>query len=385
MRLGIDASNIRAGGGVTHLVELLRAAKPSGSGFSHIVVWGGRALLDQIENRPWLHKNHQVMLDKSLPYRSFWQRYELSKKARSEGCHILFVPGGSYSGSFRPVVAMSQNLLPFEWREMRRYGFSWMTLKMLMLRFVQSRTFQQAEGLIFLSQYARETIQKVVCSPLAKHVIIPHGIKESFLRPPSKQSPICSYSDERPMRILYVSKIDMYKHQWHVAEAVAELRKRGTPIVLDLVGPAYPKAMKRLQRALKIVNNGDAAVRYLGEKSFDDMHTLYSQTDLCLFASSCENLPNILIEGMASGAPIACSRRGPMPEVLGDDGFYFNPEDVTSIIDALSSMIGSPDLREKKARNSFVRARSFSWVRCAKQTLAFISEVAHSHPVCASS
>lgn len=42
MILGIDASNIRAGGGVTHLVELLRAANPSVHGFEKVIVWGDR-------------------------------------------------------------------------------------------------------------------------------------------------------------------------------------------------------------------------------------------------------------------------------------------------------------------------------------------------------
>jgi len=43
MHLSIDASNIRPGGGVTHLVELLRAADRLAYGFSQVIVWGGQA------------------------------------------------------------------------------------------------------------------------------------------------------------------------------------------------------------------------------------------------------------------------------------------------------------------------------------------------------
>jgi len=43
MHLRIDASNIRPGGGVTHLVELLRAADRLAYGFSQVIVWGGQA------------------------------------------------------------------------------------------------------------------------------------------------------------------------------------------------------------------------------------------------------------------------------------------------------------------------------------------------------
>jgi hypothetical protein len=37
MRIGIDASNIHASGGVTYLVELLRAAKPKEHGFERLL------------------------------------------------------------------------------------------------------------------------------------------------------------------------------------------------------------------------------------------------------------------------------------------------------------------------------------------------------------
>src|SRR2546430_2170916 len=127
MIVGIDASNISQGGGVTHLVELLGAANPSKHGFSRVIVWSGRGMLDQIPDRPWLEKSHQPLLDRGLPFRAFWQRFRLSALARRAGCDVLFVLGGSYAGSFRPIVAFNQNLLPFDWRELRRFGPSWLT------------------------------------------------------------------------------------------------------------------------------------------------------------------------------------------------------------------------------------------------------------------
>ena len=149
MRLGIDAYNLRAGGGVTHLVALLRAADPLAQGFSQVIVWGGLLTLGQIEDRPWLVKCHQPLLDKSLPHRIFWQRFRLSKLARTADCDVLFVPGGSYAGDFHPVVSMSRNMLPFEWRELRRYGWSLTSLKLMLLRWTQSRTFRKRMGLFF--------------------------------------------------------------------------------------------------------------------------------------------------------------------------------------------------------------------------------------------
>ena len=46
----------------------------------------------------------------------------------------------------------------------------------------------------------------------------------------------------------------MYKHQWHVADAIAQLRKSGLPVVLDLVGPAYAPALERLNKTLDCID-----------------------------------------------------------------------------------------------------------------------------------
>ena len=376
MIIGIDASNIRAGGGVTHLLELLRAVDPLVHGFSRNIVWSGKATLSRIEDRPWLVKSHQPLLDKGLSCRTFWQQFRLSKLARVANCDVLFVPGGSYAGNFQPVVTMSQNLLPFEWRELRRFGWSWFTLKMMLLRWTQSRTFRQANGVIFLTQYAKGAVMRVIKATNGKMTIIPHGIDKRFACPPREQLPVSQYSIDRPFRILYVSIIDVYKHQWHVAEAVAQLRESGLPVALDLVGPASPSALERLRGTLERIDPVSEFIRYSGAVPYAELHARYAQADLCLFASSCENLPNILLEGMASGLPIACSNRGPMPEVLGDAGVYFDPERFAEIASAIRKLFDSPELRFRLACESFEKVQEYSWKRCADETFSFIAQVA---------
>lgn len=51
MRLGIDASNIRSGGGVVHLVELLNNLDPHSYGINNVIVWGGETLLSQLPKK----------------------------------------------------------------------------------------------------------------------------------------------------------------------------------------------------------------------------------------------------------------------------------------------------------------------------------------------
>lgn len=379
MRVGIDASNIRKGGGVTHLVELLYAGNPQAHGFEQVIIWAGSSTLSRVPDRPWLVKSVQAVLDKSLPYRALWQRFRLSNLARMAKCDVLFVPGGSYAGDFHPMVTMSQNLLPFEWRELLRYGWSLMTLKMMLLRWTQSRTFRRAEGLILLDKYAQDVVMRLISATCGKTTIIPHGISERFRCPAKKQLAIDQYSLDRPLRIIYVSIVEVYKHQWQVAEGVALLRKRGFPVVLDLVGPAYPPALKRLRKTLDRIDPAGEFVQYSGAIPHDELHTRYARADLCVFASSCENMPNILIEAMAAGLPVACSNRGPMPEVLGNAGVYFDPEDSISITSALETMLADPILRARCATDAFYRANQYSWDHCANQTFSFLAETALRH------
>lgn len=379
MIIGIDASNLRSGGGLTHLIELLHEAHPTLLGIERIVVWGGRPTLQALTSRPWLDKRNPPALDRGLLYRTLWQRYRLSQAARDEHCDLLFVPGGSFAGNFHPVVTMSQNLLPFEFRELRRFGCTLFTLKLLLLRLTQTRSFQRANGVIFLTDYARSVVLSVTGKLRGPTCIVPHGLNPRFNLMPKSQRHIRDYNYAHPYRVLYVSIIDQYKHQWHVVEAVAALRKQGMSIVLDLVGPAYLPALKRLNQTLDHADAERHWVHYHGAIAFEALHHHYAQADLGLFASSCENMPNILLETMASGLPIACSNRGPMPEVLGKAGVFFDPEQPIDIARALRELIVSPELRTKLAQESYECAQKYSWQRCANETFQFLNAVKQRH------
>ena len=158
--VGIDATNIRKGGGVTHLLELLVATHPEQSSIKKIVVWGGNETMSQLPERPWLDTISPWMLNKGLMFRTIWQVFSLSRSVRMNQCDVLFVPGGSYIGSFTPVVTMSQNLLPFDSLEIRRFGLSKTSIRLLLLRFTQSWAFKRSAGVIFLTKYARQTVEK---------------------------------------------------------------------------------------------------------------------------------------------------------------------------------------------------------------------------------
>ena len=373
MRLGIDASNLRGGGGVTHICELMRVAQPEEHGIDKVILWSNRATLDRIPDKPWLEKVHEPVLDSPLPLRLWWRRMKLPKLATAN-CDLLFTPGGGSAEVTMPCVTMSRNLLPHEPKEMRRYGLSWMFLRVFLLRFSHRRSLRKADGTIFLTEYARAAVVNQLPGGLrGRSTIIPHGIAEHFRRPPRPQKPFDQYSMAQPFRWLYVSIIDVYKHQWHVAKAVALLRQQGFPVTLDLIGPAYPPALDRLLKVIHEVDPAGEYIRYSGGMPYSELTEYYSNADGFVFASSCETFGQILVEAMASGLPIACSNRSAMPELLGDAGLYFDPEEPSEIASALRSLMRNHELREHCASLAHERAKLYSWERCAQETFSFIS------------
>ncbi|MFN3665315.1 MAG: glycosyltransferase family 4 protein [Sediminibacterium sp.] len=371
MILGIDASNIRRGGGVTHLIELLNAFELTEAGFSEIIVWSSNATLQKVSERIEIKKRWHPWLERSLPFRILWQYFILSKSAKRENCKILFVPGGTFCGNFKPFVTMSQNLLPFEMKELSRYGFSWLALKFWLLRFTQRATFRKANGVIFLTKYAQEAVQEVTGRLKGQTTVIPHGIPERFQVPSEFRKKQNDFLQNR-FNVLYVSIIDVYKHQWNVAKAVASLQKKGLNVNVQFVGPAYQPSLRKLNHVIKEEDPGGNFIRYEGVISYEELDKKYKEADMFVFASSCENLPIILLEAMASALPIACSKKGPMPEVLGNAGLYFEPESPETIAEAIEAYLISSQLRKEKAEMSYQKALAYSWKHCTAQTMNFL-------------
>jgi glycosyltransferase involved in cell wall biosynthesis len=73
---------------------------------------------------------------------------------------------------------------------------------------------------------------------------------------------------------------------------------------------------------------------------------------------------------MQRGVPVACSTAGPLPEIAGDAARYFDPLDVADMTGALSELVRRDRLRHELASAGRERARSFTWERTARETLA---------------
>ena len=374
MRITIDASNLQeGGGGIVHLKNLLQISDPRIHGFNKIIVYGGRKPLEQFSKKDWLDLREIKNLDRSIPDRLMWQKNFLNKNVKQENS-LLFIPGGLFLGKSVKFVTMFQNMQIFETLEKNREGLSKEWLRLHFLKIAQNQTFRNSAGLICLSHYAWNHLQLFYPKLLNnKEVrIIPHGITNGMQ---NKKK----YRFNERIKLLYVSTVKQYKHQWHLIDAVALLKQQGFPLELHLIGSGDGPAIKRMRKAIQDKRSLGAFTYYHGHLSHSETLDWYNQADLFAYPSSCENLPIILLEAMAVGLPIACSDRGPMPEVLKDAGVYFNPENPSSIAASLKLLLQDESLRENLGRKALSLSQAFTWERCAQETFSFLSSVYKHH------
>lgn len=370
--IGIDASRNRSGGAIAHLRGLLENANPRRHGFTRLHVWVYGALVVRLPKRDWISYHSPAALEGNILRQLFWQRTRLGGEARAAGCDIMLNTDAGTVGRFHPAVTMSRDMLSYEPGEIERYGFGKARLRLFLLRHVQNRSLVRAEGAIFLTRYAGEVIQRS-CGTLRHKAYVPHGVGESFkmVRP---RNPWPQPGD-RDVRCVYVSNAAPYKHQDVVVRAIGRLRAEGYPVSLTLVGAGAGRTAASVAEQVARSDPSGAFVTVTDFIAHDLLPEQLAEADLFVFASSCENMPNTLLEGMAVGLPIASSNRGPMPEVLEDGGVYFDPEDESSVATAIASLIDDPELRDVKMRRARELADAYSWQRCADETFGFLRNV----------
>jgi len=369
MNLIIDASNIRAGGGITHLKEILTHGDPEKFGFQAVEVWAPRSTIALLPEKHWLKKKDHKLLNGNYFQRLVWKKKIVANRLRN--FDVAFTPGtGYYKG--KPVVTMCQNLLPLDIGEMNRYFLSNTWLRLQILRWFHLQIFTKVNGTIFLNDYSYNCIPDKVKNRLSKVATIPHGVNERFY---SKKN---NYESKNIFNFLYVSIIDVYKHQWNIAKAVYELRQDRYPIELSLIGPAYKPALKKLKNVMHQYSTDQKGVKWFGKVEYDNLSKFYFEADAAIYASTCETFGMTLLESMAAGLPIACSNKSSMPEMLKDAGVYFNPEDIESIKQAILKIYEDGELRSMLGHRAQQYARKYSWEKTADQTFEFLANVASS-------
>ena len=82
------------------------------------------------------------------------------------------------------------------------------------------------------------------------------------------------------------------------------------------------------------------------------------------------------LEAMACGTPVVCSNRSSLPEVVGEAGLLFNPDDELDFREKLARLASREDLRQRLQESGRARAAQFTWSRTAEATLRLYRQLA---------
>lgn len=374
MKVFIDASNLITGGGVSHIIGIIDNLDAERQGVEKIVVFSNSRTLSLLPEKELLIKKTHKWLNGNLFMRILWRVFKLDNEIRKNDCDALFIPSGIYRGHFHPNIVMPRNMLIYDEKERKRFGFSWQYFKHVVLEIVQTKSIKNSDGIIFISEYSKKFISEKIKIKDIPSKTIYHGVSTEFRKEPEKQKDIKEFNEKNPIKILYVSTVFPYKHQWIVVKAVNELKKEGFPVELHLVGGGEKKSIEKLNKLIELYDEKREFLKYHGNTEYKKIKDFYHSSDLFVYSSTCETMPNILIEAMSSGLPIACSNYEPMPEILKDGGIFFDPTSVKETKEAMSELINNPSKRENLAKTAFEISKEFNWIKCSEETFSFLTE-----------
>ena len=109
--------------------------------------------------------------------------------------------------------------------------------------------------------------------------------------------------------------------------------------------------------------------------SDDKLASYYRAARAFVFPSLYEGFGIPPLEAMHYGCPVACSNISSIPEVVGDAGLYFDPNDLESVQLTLERIVSDNQLREDLIASGKERIKHFSWKKCAEETLAIYNKV----------
>ena len=364
MHVVINALSSRTGGGATYLKNLVRYLEPAEDLTVDVIAPSGLRLPGHPDIRivqpRWPTRNPVL--------RTLWEVFVLPGYLRKHKADVLFCPGGVVSTAVPPgcrIVTMFRNMMPFDPDVVGSLPAGLGRLRVEILRPVLLWSLARADLVIFVSEFGKSAVSRLVS--IKSSCIIRHGTSDDF-RTAADRLPWPAALKSKSNYILYVSAFLPYKNHKAVIAAYAKLpepvrHKYKMVFAGNSTGPQGDEVRAFIDRA------GLAQqVIVLDEVSHESLPALYRNADLIVFASSCENCPNVLIEALGAGRPVLCSNVMPMPEIGGDAPRYFAPSDPEDLAQAISDVLGNPVHAMDLARAAAKRCELFDVSISARDT-----------------
>jgi len=159
-------------------------------------------------------------------------------------------------------------------------------------------------------------------------------------------------------------------------QAFAMCAKRHPTISLLVVGDGPERSnLENLTEQLGLVDR----VHFLGYRS--DVPGILSYVDIFALPSFGEGFGLVLLEAMASSKPVVATDVMSIPEIVqeGKTGLLVPAQDVSALAQALETLIGNPELRDRFGKAGFQRVKEkFAVERMVRKTIKVYQEVSRS-------
>lgn len=181
--------------------------------------------------------------------------------------------------------------------------------------------------------------------------------------------------------VVLVGRIEPLKGIDALTRAVALLEQRHPQwqgkllaLVVGGAGEDTPEQWNSEQRRLDQLRSDlgvEAAVRFVGARSQDDLALFYNAADVVTMPSHYESFGMAALEGLASGRPVVATSAGG-PAFIVDDGIsglLTPPDDAETLACNLEAVLSDDALAAQMAVEARKRAQRFGWNTVANDVL----------------
>ena len=219
------------------------------------------------------------------------------------------------------------------------------------------------------SYCSRGDIARCCGIPLDRITVVYPGVDNERFRPSTSA---LTFPPGRPY-ILCVAGADPTKNVETLVEAFIRL----PPLLrnshdLVLAGDLRRRADLRERVAGAGI---EKQVRFAGIVSDGALIALYQHAALFVFPSRYEGFGLPVLEAMACGCPVICSSAASLPEVAGEAALFIDPSDVEALTGRIAEVLSDPELRGQLRVRSLQQAKTFSWDRTARETIAVYRKI----------
>jgi glycosyltransferase involved in cell wall biosynthesis len=141
-------------------------------------------------------------------------------------------------------------------------------------------------------------------------------------------------------------------------------------VIAGRPGWLYEDIYQRIQ-ALHL----EARVRFIKQPSPAHLVALYNGASVLILPSFYEGFGLPVLEAMQCGTPVIASNRACLPEVVGQAGLLFDPDDTAALAEGLRRILHDASLRQELIHRGLERVQRFSWETSARQTLQVYKRV----------